>query len=220
MAKKIAVLLCGSGYLDGSEIRESVGVLWGLSAGGAEVQCFAPDDDQYHTMDCLTQTPTAETRNMLVEAARIARSQVKPLAEFRAADFHGLAIPGGFGVAKNLCSFAFEGGAAAVRPDVAQMIVSMFQARKPILAVCIAPALVGLALKDKAKLTLTLGAKGEAADEMEKLGHRHSIRPATEFEVDATNRIVTTPAYMYGDANLADIFTGISGATRAFLALA
>ena len=220
MTKKIAVLLCGSGFLDGSEIRESVALLWSLSGAGAEFQCFAPDDKQHDTMNCLTKTPMTEHRNMLVEAARIARSDVSPLGNYRPADFQGLAIPGGFGVAKNLCGFAFEGSAAKVRADTAKAIQDTFAAKKPLLAICIAPALVGLALKDKAKLTLTLGASGEAGQEMEKLGHRHSEKKVTEHEIDKTNRLVTTPAYMYGDAELHKVFTGIQGATRAFLDLA
>ena len=220
MAKKIAVLICGSGYLDGSEIRESVGVLWALSGQGAEFQCFAPDDKQHDVVNCLNQKNTSESRNMLVESARIARSDVRPLSELEATEFDGLAIPGGFGVAKNLCSFAFDGSKAKIRLETKAVIEAFFTEKKPILAVCIAPALLAIALKDQAKLGMTLGAAGDASQEIEKLGHEHMVKSANEFAVDTENRIVSTPAYMYDDAKLHDIFTGIQGGTKAFLELA
>lgn len=217
MAKKIAVVLCGSGYLDGSEVRESVGVLWSLSDLNTEVQCFAPDANQHHVMNTLKQEEaTNETRNMLVESARIARSDVKPLTELNINEFDGLAIPGGFGVAKNLCTFAFEGSGASIDESMKSLVTAFHQAKKPILAVCIAPALVGLALQGT-KLELTLGAAGEASAELEKLGHTHCEHAAHEFHHDKANKIISTPAYMYDSASLKDIFTGIRSAAEAFL---
>lgn len=210
MAKKVAVILCGSGYKDGSEIRESVGVLWALSSQGAAVQCFAPDADQADVVNTLTgQTAPGEKRNMLVESARIARADVKPLTALNEKDFNALILPGGFGAAKNLCTFAFKGSGGAVRPDVEKALRDFQSAGKKIGAVCIAPAIVALTFRDRA-LTLTVGEDGEAAAEITKLGHIHQVCPPSQCVTDATNKIVTTPAYMYDDAPLADIFQGIS----------
>jgi enhancing lycopene biosynthesis protein 2 len=207
--KKIAVILCGSGYKDGSEIREAVGTLWALSQHPVQVQCFAPDKDQHDVVNCLSgQVVAGEKRNMLVEAARIARGQVLPLAQFDTTQFDAVIFPGGFGAAKNLCTFAFEGSKGSVLPELKSALEKMHQAQKPIGAICIAPALVALAFAGR-NFELTVGEKGEAAAEIEKLGHKHVVCPADSCHVDRHNRVVTTPAYMYDDAVLCDLFTGI-----------
>lgn len=216
MSKKIAVVLCGSGYLDGSEIRESVSVLLALSQQGAAYQCFAPDDFQTDVVNSLTQEASSEKRNMLIESARIARSDVKPLSELQANDFDGIIIPGGFGVAKSLCSFAFKGSMADVRSDIKKVLESFHGAKKPIGAVCIAPALVALSFKH-AGFTLTLGAHSEASDELEKLGHKHEVCEANAIVVDKMNKVVSTPAYMYDHASLKDIFCGIESLVKQVL---
>lgn len=218
--KKVAVVLCGSGYKDGSEIRESVAVLWGLSQEPVELQCFAPDAPQYDVVNCLTGMPVAgETRNMLVESARIARGDVLPLSKLDAKDYDAVILPGGFGAAKNLCSFAREGSAGTVLPELEKILVAFHAANKPIGAVCIAPAIVALAFKGKG-FELTVGEAGETAQELEKLGHRHKVCAPSEVHVDAKNRIVTTAAYMFGDAPLHAIFAGIQKLTHEVVKLA
>ncbi len=210
-------MLCGSGYLDGSEIRESVGLLWSLSDANADIHCFAPDAKQHHVVNHLSQSESEnESRNILEESARIARSQVKPLSELDSSSFDGIAIPGGFGVAKNLCTFAFDGSEAKIQYEVDTILQKFHRESKPILALCIAPALVALSIRD-VSLELTLGAEGEAAEELKKLNHSHIARSASEYHADQTNKVFTSPAYMYDDASLKDIFTGISLATNAFI---
>lgn len=217
--KNVAVILCGSGFKDGSEIREAVACLWALSKAGAQVAIFAPDAPQTDVVNCQTLRPMPqESRNMLTEAARIARGDIKSLDEMPVADFDALVIPGGFGVAKNLCNFASKGSHGEARADVKEIIENFHGARKPIAAICIAPALVAIALPD-ANLELTLGAHGEAAQEIEKLGHRHVVTNVTECHVDLRNKIISTPAYMYPDAPLHQIFTGIERAISATLEL-
>ena len=216
--KTVAVVLCGSGYRDGTEIREAVGVLWALSGEGVIARCFAPDADQADVIDCLTQKPTGESRNMRVEAARIARGQVEPLSELHVADYDALFIPGGFGVAKNLCTFATQGAQGAVRADLQKILEDFHSARKPIGAVCIAPALVGLAFRGKG-IELSLGAEGETSQELEKMGHRHIVTRADQCHVDVRNKIVSSPAYMYGEAPLHEIFVGIQSLVRESLKL-
>lgn len=207
--KKIAVILCGSGYKDGSEIRESVGVLWALSQHSVSSTCFAPDAPQADVINCLTGEPMkSESRNMRVEAARIARGEVLPLEELDPDDFDAVILPGGFGAAKNLCTFATHGSQGSVRKELKDALRKLHGAGKPIGAVCIAPAILALSFPDQ-KLELTLGAQGEAAQEIEKLGHRHIETQPNEAHVDRTHKVVTTPAYMYDQAPLHEIFTGI-----------
>lgn len=217
--KKVAVVLCGSGYRDGSEIRESVATLWALSQEQTLVQCFAPDAPQTDVVNCLTgETVPNEKRNMLVESARIARGEVKSLAKLNTSDFDALLIPGGFGAAKNLCDFASKGHQGSVRQDLEKILKSFFEHKKPIGAICIAPAIVALALRGK-NLNLTVGAAGETAQEIEKCGHRHVVTKVTDCHVDPENKIVTTGAYMFGSAPLHEVFTGIQKCVQGVLKL-
>jgi enhancing lycopene biosynthesis protein 2 len=209
---KIAVVFSGCGYLDGAEINEVVATLWALSfheENGAQVQCFAPDADQHHVVDHLTGKEKAgEKRNMLEEAARISRGKVKPLSELHESEFDALIMPGGFGAAKNLCTFAFDGSKGSVNPELASVLKQFRQAEKPIGAACIAPAILALTFKDT-PLEMTVGATSDASAEIEKLGHKHKAMSVQDAHIDQDNLIVTTPAFMYDDAPLHGIFTGV-----------
>jgi len=207
--KTIAVILSGCGYLDGAEIRESVGALWALSQHDVEVKIFAPDAPQVVVMNHYTHKATGETRNILAEAARIARGKIEPLSHLSDLDYDALIMPGGFGVAKNLCTFAAEGASGSILyKELQNDITGMHSDGRPIGAICIAPALIGLALKGK-KLELTLGADGAEAEEMRKLGHTHFVTKPNEIHVDEKNKVVTTPAYMYDGAPIHEVFEGI-----------
>ncbi len=208
VSKKIAVILCGSGFKDGSEIRESVGVLWALSRHNLKTECFAPQLPQFDVINCLTNEAMNEKRNMLVEAARIARGDIRDLQELNPDEFAGIVIPGGFGAAKNLCDFAFKGSQGSTLSLLKEQLEKFYAAGKPIGAVCIAPAIVALSFRDK-KFDLSVGPKSEASDEIEKTGHRHVMTTASECCVDTKNKIVTTGAYMHEKAPLCDIFEGI-----------
>lgn len=219
MSKKIAVILCGSGYLDGSEIRESVAALWALDKCGAEVSLFAPDAPQTDVVNHLTEaSQPGETRQILVESARIARSRVAPLSKLDPSLFDGIVLPGGYGVAKNLCTFATRGAQATVRADIQSILQSFHRSGKPMGAICIAPALLALALRDT-PLELTLGQAGEAAQEIEKLGHKHIVCATREIHSDRKNRIISTPAYMDDNARLHEVFLGIEKLVTELLAL-
>ena len=216
--KKIAVVLCGSGFKDGSEIRESVAVLWGLSRLGVQVQCFAPDRPQADVVNCLTGKPmSGEPRNMLTEAARIARGEILPLTQLRASQFDAVIIPGGFGVAKNLCTFATEGSKGKVLQEFKDALLEFHEQHKPIGAVCIAPAAVAMAFPGK-QFEMTVGGPSEAAQEIEKLGHRHIPSEASECHLDRKNKIVTTAAYMC-EAPLHEIFEGVRKLTEEIVKL-
>jgi len=214
MAKtpKVAVLLAGCGHLDGAEVREAVLALLALDQHGAAYQCIAPDANQYHVVNHITGQPVpGAVRNILEEASRIARKGLcLDLAKARVEDYDALVMPGGYGVAKNHCGFAFKGAEAEVRPDVAGFLRGFFEAGKPVGAICIAPALVGLVLAGKRSARLTLGGDPGCADAMHHLGHVHVDTPsAREIVVDEHLNLVTTPAYMFDDALLSDVFVGI-----------
>lgn len=206
--KPFAVILCGSGFRDGSEIRESVALLWALSSFNVEHSCFALDAPQHDVINSLTGEAMAEKRNQLIESARIARAAVAPLDRLDPEHFSGLFLPGGFGAAKNLSNFAFKGAQGTVVPRVKTAIETFFNARKPIGAICIAPAIVGLALVGKG-LELSVGKLCDASRAIEAMGHRHIETLVNECHIDSKNQIVTTPAYMYDTAKLSELFEGI-----------
>ena len=208
----VAVLLAGCGHLDGAEVREAVLTLLALDQHGATVQCIAPNALQHHVVNHVTGEPVSGVqRNILEESSRIARKgQCLDLALAQVQDYDALVMPGGYGVAKNHCSFAFKGAGAEVRPDVAAFVRGFFEAHKPVGAICIAPALVALALHGHQSATLTLGDDAGCAAAMEQLGQQHQATPnAREIVIDEGLKLITTPAYMFDDACLTDVFTGI-----------
>lgn len=207
--KKIAVVLSGCGHLDGSEITESVSLLIALHQAGAEVSCFAPDIEipVANHVDGNTQT---EKRRLLAEAARIARGNIQSLDKLQVKDFDALAFPGGYGAAKNLSNWAEKGSKCDVNPEVKRVILEFHGASKPIAACCIAPVLLARVLGDK-KVTVTIGEDPETAAEIKKTGAQHEDCPVDDYITDREGKIVTTPAYMYGDAKPNEVFKGIFG---------
>ncbi len=195
--KRVGVLLSGCGFLDGSEIHEAVLTLLYLDRNGAEIICMAPDIPQAHVINHLTQQEVDEPRNVLVESARIARGEIKEIKDVKADDIDALMVPGGFGAAKNLSDFAFKGPGGKANPDVKQLIEDMVSKGKPIGAVCIAPATVGMALKDKSP-EMTIGNHGETIGALEAMGVKHRVCAVDEIAVDEKNKIVSAPAYMLG----------------------
>lgn len=191
--KMIAVVLAGCGNRDGSEIHEATLTLWAIHKNGAEFQCFAPDIPQHHVLNHITGKEMQETRNVLVESARIARGKIKDLKEFDETGFDALIFPGGVGAAKNLCTYAFDGPNCRVNDDVARAIKAMHAAGKPIGALCIAPVLLARVLGD---VELTIGQDQGTAKDLAAMGARHIPTVHGEIAVDRTNRIVTTPCYM------------------------
>ncbi len=204
---KIGVLLAGCGVFDGSEIHEAVITLLELDRAGAEIICMAPNMVQRHVINHLTQEEMPEERNVLVESARIARGNIRDVREISASALDGLIIPGGFGVAKNLCDFAFKGPDASVHPEVARLLREMVEAKKPIGAICIAPALVTRALASR-RPEVTIGTDSQTAHAIETMGGTHKSCGVHEIHVDEKNNIMTTPAYMLGPG-IKDVAEGI-----------
>ncbi|MEZ5357832.1 MAG: isoprenoid biosynthesis glyoxalase ElbB [Candidatus Zixiibacteriota bacterium] len=207
--KKIAVVLSGCGVNDGAEIHESVVTLLAIKRNGAEYTCFAPDKPQYHVVDHVKGEPVKESRNVLTEAARIARGDIKPLSAYKPADFDALVFPGGFGAAKNLFTFAIDGLDCSIDGQVKDAIMKTNAAGKPIGAMCIAPALLAKAFEGSGKsITITIGQDDGVAGAVEKMGAKHEKRKVTEACIDSANKIVTAPAYMI-NADISLVATGI-----------
>lgn len=218
MSKKIGVVLSGCGVRDGSEIHEAVLTLLAIDQAGAEAVCLAPDSELDEVNHC-TMEPTGARRKVLVESARIARGNIKDIAQVKAADLDALIFPGGFGAALNLCDFGQKGAAAAVNPEVARLVREVHAAGKPIGAICIAPALIATILGKQAAPTLTIGSDSGTAAEIEKTGAKHQNCGVTEFVVDRANRIVSTPAYMLG-TRIGEVAQGITKCVTEVIKLA
>jgi enhancing lycopene biosynthesis protein 2 len=194
---KVGVLLAGCGVFDGAEIHEAVVTLLALDRAGAEAVCIAPDKDQHHVVNHLLGQPSAgePARNVLVESARIARGRIQSLGKVDAASLDALILPGGFGVAKNLCDFALVGGPCTVDPEVAALVRSVHQAGKPIGAMCIAPVVLASVLGNH-RPRLTIGNDAGTASAIEAMGGQHVPCATSDVVVDTANGLVTTPAYM------------------------
>jgi len=194
---KVGVILSGCGVYDGSEIHESVLTLYFLDKFGASAVIMAPDIDQVHVVNHLTgQVSPGEKRNVLVEAARIARGNIKDIKNVRAAEIDALIFPGGYGAAKNLCTFAFEGTNCKVNEDVARLTREVYAMGKPIGAICIAPAMMAKIFGESIPLELTIGTDKETAEAINAMGGRHVSCTATNIVIDSKNKVVSTPAYM------------------------
>lgn len=204
---KVGVLLSGCGVFDGAEIHEAVLTLLFLDRAGAEAVCMAPNMEQAHVINHLTQEATTEKRNVLVESARIARGAIRDLKEVQAAELDALIIPGGFGAAKNLSDFAFKGTGATVHPEVQRLLKEMVAANKPVGAICIAPATLTKALADR-NPEVTIGTDQGTASAIEAMGGQHKACTVDMIHLDGKNKIVSTPAYMLGPG-IKDVAQGI-----------
>ncbi len=210
---KFAVILAGCGNKDGAEIHESVLALLSIDRLGHAYQCFAPDVPQARVLNFLTNAEMPEKRSVLLESARIARSRIKPLTDFNPQDFDILVLPGGSGVAYNLCTFARDGDKMTVLPQVKEAVVAMRRADKPIGALCIAPVIIAHLLKE---VTVTFGKDAKTAAVFQKGGTKTVETSAREMVEDRAHKIVTTPCYML-DARISEISEGIDKLIQALV---
>lgn len=210
MAIKVGVVLSGCGLMDGSEIHESVLTLLALDLAGAEAVCLAPDIEQRDIINHVNQAEIkGEKRNCMVEAARIARGKIQCVMDLHADDLDAIIFPGGYGAVKNLSTFAFEGSDCTVHPEVQRLILEMYKERKPIGAICIAPATIAKAMEGcKPPVTLTIGTDQSTASKLEKMGAKHSPKQVYEICVDEINRLVSTPAYMLAPS-IKEVWKGV-----------
>ncbi|HUW93604.1 MAG TPA: isoprenoid biosynthesis glyoxalase ElbB [Bacteroidales bacterium] len=198
---KAAVVLSGCGVYDGAEIHEAVMTLYAIDKAGGTYKVFAPNVIQHHVINHITGEVVNESRNVMTEAARIARGKIKPMTEYRAADFDALIFPGGFGVAKNLCTYAFDGVECRVDRVIEDAIRDTHKAHKPIGALCISPVLIARVLGD---VEVTIGKDPDTAADIVALGGKHEKKDHGEVMIDKKNLIVTAPCYML-DSTISDI---------------
>jgi enhancing lycopene biosynthesis protein 2 len=214
-SKKFAVVLSGSGVFDGAEIHEATMTLYAIAKNNATYEIFAPNINQHHVINHLTGKEMPETRNVLVESARIARGKIKDLKEFKAADFDAIIFPGGFGVAKNFSDLAFKGANQTVLPEIEKVIKDMVALKKPIGALCIAPAIIAKVLDG---VELTIGQDKGTAEAIEAMGAHHKTTNHGEVVVDKTYKVATTPCYML-DATILHIAEGANNVVKAMFDL-
>ena len=222
------ILLSGSGVYDGAEIQEAVLSMLAVSEAGDTYTCIGVNADQFHVINHLTGEPMNESRNMLIEAARIARGNIVPIQDVQPADIDGLIIPGGFGSAKNFTKWAFEGPEGTILPEVKLLLVNLINIGKPIAALCVSPVVLAKALEGSdIHPSLTLGTTAETSpydieafsQGLEKTGATTTYKSVKEIHVDTTNKIITAPCYMM-DANISEVSKNIHQAVSELKKLA
>jgi len=215
--KKIAVILSGSGVFDGAEIHESVLALHAVEKAGATWHCFAPNVEQLHVVNHLTGEATEESRNVLVEAARIARGNIEDVAKLNVDDFDALLVPGGFGAAKNLTDFAINGAECSINADVAAACRAFKDAKKPAGYLCIAPVIIPMVYPQSVRGTI--GNDNGTAAGFNGLGGQHVDCPVDDIVFDEENNVLSTPAYMLANS-ISDAASGIEKLVTKLVALA
>jgi len=204
--KKIGVMLSGCGVFDGTEIHEATLTLLAIDQQGAQAICMAPDI-MFDVIDHTNKQPAGEQRNVLTESARIARGNIQNAKDVNPQDIDALILPGGVGAAKHLSDFAVKGPEASVHPDVQRILDKMIASKKPIGAICIAPATVAKALSQH-QVNVTIGNDSATALAIEKTGSKHTPCPVDDICIDDINNIISTPAYMLGPG-IKDVAVGI-----------
>ncbi len=217
-SKKIAVVLSGCGNKDGAEITEAVSLMIALSAQNAEMTFFAPNKE-FTPTNFLTNQPMSEKRNIMVEASRITRSQMKDLKELKPENFDGLAFPGGHGAAIHLCDWSEKKVQCSIHPLVEKAVLDFFQASKPIAAICIAPVIIAKILGHR-HVEITLGNDPGIMKEAGKTGAHLVECPANDYITDRSHKVISTPAYMDDNAKAHEVFQGISGLVKEFIEMA
>ena len=212
---KFAVILSGCGVFDGSEIHEAILTLLALSSYGVEYDIFAPDIEQHHVLNHITGEEMEQKRNVLVEAARIARGNISDLKDIDVKGYDGIVFPGGFGVAKNLCSYAFDGVDMKVLPLVEQLIRNAHKEKIPLGGICISPVMIAKVLS---RGMMTVGNSRETGSHLESMGVEYSPQDSVDICVDEKNKIVTAPAYM-NEASVSEVYQGIEKLVKAMISL-
>jgi enhancing lycopene biosynthesis protein 2 len=208
---------------DGAEIQEAVLTLLAIDEMGWNAVCISVDKPQHHVINHLTGEVMDESRNMLVEAARIARGQITPIENISPSDIDALVIPGGFGSAKNFTSWAFDGPSSTILPEVKLLLVNLVNVGKPIVALCVSPVVVAKAFEGSSiHPTLTLGSTSEPSpydingfnEGLRATGSITQERTIREVLIDPSNRIICAPCYMM-EARITEIHENIQHALRA-----
>jgi enhancing lycopene biosynthesis protein 2 len=216
--KRIGVLLSGCGVYDGSEIHEAVLTLLALDKAGAEAVCLAPDIAQHHVINhCTGEAMPGESRNVLIESARIARGVISDLKKIDTLALDGLILPGGYGAAKNLSDYAFKGSDCLIEPDVAKAVSSFYKTGKPVGFLCISPVIAAKVLGHEG-IELTIGNDTETAAAIEAMGAKHIPCKVSGTHISKKGAVISTPAYMLGPG-IGDIAEGIEKLVNELLSM-
>lgn len=214
---KFAVVLSGCGRADGSEIHESVTALLAIDCAGCTYQCYAPNINQSAVINNLTSQKMPETRNVLIESARIARGEIKDLKELKTSDYDCILFPGGLGAITNWCDFAQNGINCNVESSISRALEEAYKNKKVIGAMCIAPVTIAKVL-GKHGITVTIGNDAKTAKLIEETGAKHQNTVVTEACIDAKNKVVTTSAYMLAQS-IKEVATGAKAMVKAMVEL-
>ncbi len=214
--KHFAIVLSGCGVYDGSEIHEAVMTMLAIDKNHCQYSIFAPDILQFHVINHLSGDEMAETRNVLVESARIARGKIESIDKLNVNDFDGIIFPGGFGAAKNLSTYAFKGIDCDVNSSIAEIIQNFHFAKKPIGGLCISPVLLSKVIPH---CTVTIGDDVNTAHDIDGMGGTHIISKHGEAVVDSNNKIVTSACYML-EASIGQIFDDADAVVKAMIEIA
>ncbi|NVK28443.1 MAG: isoprenoid biosynthesis glyoxalase ElbB [Flavobacteriia bacterium] len=225
---KIAVLLHGSGVYDGTEIHEAVLTLLAIEEAGHTYSCIAPNMVQHHVVNHLNGEEMNETRNVLIESARIARGEITDVANVNIGDYDALLMPGGFGTAKNFTKWAFEGPSGEIQESIKNLVLGFVSAKKPIGALCMSPTTVAKALQGtEYHAMLTVGSTEEASpydisaisEGLNSTGATAEMRTVREIAIDPNLKIVTAPCYMM-KASITEVRNNIKEAVNSVIDLA
>lgn len=211
MTNRIALFLSGSGYLDGSEITEATSLIIALSKYGIAVDFFAPNRNQSDVVNHNTNQESSESRNILIESARITRGNVLPLDEFNAELYNAVVLPGGFGAVKNFTTFLQDGHNAQLHSDIKKALENAIFHKLWIVGICAAPLVIALALRDLniENSTISFGDQNNSVDFINALNHwkiKHAETKIDEHHIDYHNKLITSGAYMFHDASPYDIY--------------
>jgi len=212
---KFAVILSGCGVFDGSEIHEATLTLLALARYGVEYDIYAPNVDQHHVLNHITGEEMEQKRNVLVESARIARGNISDLNHLDVKEYDGVVFPGGFGVAKNLCTYAFKGVEMDVLPQIEEVVKKAYAEKIPLGGICISPVMLAKVI---GKGMMTVGNSEETGSHLESMGAEFSPQDSVDICVDEENKIVTAPAYM-NDASILEVSVGIEKLVKAMISL-
>ena len=216
---RVGVVLSGCGVHDGAEIHESIITMLALDRAGVDMVLMAPNIDQLHVINHYTGSEMDESRNVLMESARIARGKIRDMAEVHASDVDALIFPGGFGVVKNLCDYAMAGTDCSVNPDVKRLATDVHKAGKPIGVICIAPAMFAKIMQGAGDtVELTIGTDEQTSSDINSMGSNHVSCPVEDIVIDKKNKIVSTPAYMLAQ-RISEAAEGIEKLVKEVLAM-
>jgi len=208
---KFAIVLCGCGNFDGSEIHETTLGLLAIDEQGGQYDCYAPNAEQgrtinFYTKQVIAVKGEAQNRNQLEEGARIARGNIKPLSSLNVVDYDAIIFPGGQGAINNWCDYASQGINCKVMPEVVSAMEQAYKAQKWVGAMCIAPVVVAKVL-GKYGIHVTIGNDKQVAAQIAQMGAVHEERTATQACIDKEHRIATTPCYMLAKS-IKEIYAG------------